>query len=207
MRTAPARRSSASGLGKTPTTSVRRVFSLFPVPTVGRPELAPVQLRERGEGERVVVGLGHHRLYLGQLPAEHAGDDVVLLGDMGGVGLVEHGADRRGDNVGVALRHDRQRGAHEVHTAALLARAEPHRADRRFQPGVGIGYDQPHPAQAAGFQRAQERCPQFPVLPVPDVHAQHLPAPVGIDPDHDGLGHDPPAHPGRAQGRIEDKYG
>jgi hypothetical protein len=45
-----------------------------------------------------------HRLDGRELPAEHGGDDVELAADVLGVGLGEHGADRGGDHLAVALR-------------------------------------------------------------------------------------------------------
>jgi lambda repressor-like predicted transcriptional regulator len=45
-----------------------------------------VRDRERGEGGDVVGGLMQHGLDLGELAAEHAGDDIELVGDLGGPG-------------------------------------------------------------------------------------------------------------------------
>ena len=126
--------------------------------------------------------------------------------DVLGVGLGEDRADRRGDHLLVALGHDREHVAHEVHPAPLPRSAEEHRPDRGLQAGVRVADDQLHPAQAAGLQRAQERGPERPVLGVTDVEPEHLPAPVGGHPgrDHDRLGHHPTVHPGLAVGGVEE---
>jgi hypothetical protein len=104
--TAPARRSSAAGLGKTPTTSVRRLISLL---TRSRPLVPQIffqcsagKVRERGE---LVTGVAQHGLDLGELAAEHPGDGVELGADAGRARLGEDGAHGGGDHVGVALGH------------------------------------------------------------------------------------------------------
>jgi hypothetical protein len=47
---------------------------------------------------------------------------------------------------------------------------------------VGVGDDQLHPGQAAGFQRSQKRRPERAVLTVADLKAEHLAAAVGVHP-------------------------
>jgi hypothetical protein len=96
-----------------------------------------------------------------------------------------------------------------VHPAALPGRAEQHRGDRGFQPGVGIGDDQLGAGQAAGFERAQERRPERAVLGVADGEAEHLPVPVGGHPggDHHGLGDDPAVDPRLAVGSVQEHVG
>jgi hypothetical protein len=74
----------------------------------------PVQHREGGEGEQVVLGFAEHGLDLGQLLAQHRGDDLELLVHVLGVGLGEDGADRGGGHLLVALGDHRQHVAHEV---------------------------------------------------------------------------------------------
>jgi hypothetical protein len=86
-------------------------FLVEPLEGVRRPDLLPVRDREPGEREQVVVGVAEHRLDLGELFAEHRGDDLELLMDVLGVGLGEDRADRCGDHLLVALGHDRE---HEV---------------------------------------------------------------------------------------------
>jgi hypothetical protein len=48
--------------------------------------------------------------------------------------------------------------------AALPGRAGQRRADRRDQPGMGIGDDQLHSAEATGDQTAQKRQPPHTIL-------------------------------------------
>jgi hypothetical protein len=57
---------------------------------------------------------------------------------------------------------------------------------------VLIGDDQPHPDQAAAFERGEEAAPEHLVLAVADVEAEDLAAAVGGDPggDHDRHRHD-----------------
>ena len=95
-----------------------------------------MRLGEAGEGEQVLTRGAHHLLHSGQLPAEHAGDGLELLGDVLGVGLGEHGPDRGGDHLGVPARHLAEDIAHEVHPTPLPGRADHHRADGLLQAGV-----------------------------------------------------------------------
>ena len=44
-------------------------------------------LREPGESQQVVLCFAEHRLDLGQLPADHPGDDVELLFHVFGIRL------------------------------------------------------------------------------------------------------------------------
>ncbi len=133
-------------MGKTPTTSVRRLISLFSRSSglvdqiffqwpIGK--LLPVADREGGEGEQVVLGLPQHRLDLQKLTAEHAGDDVELGAHVLGVGLGEDRPDGGGDHLGVALGHPGEHVAHEMHPAALPSRAQQNGGDRLLEAGVG----------------------------------------------------------------------
>jgi hypothetical protein len=74
---------------------------------------------------------------------------------------------------------------------------------------VGVGDDQLHPTQPAGFQRAQERGPERAVLAVANGEPEDLPPAIGADAggDHDRLRHDPVVHPGLAVGRVEEHVG
>ena len=58
--------------------------------------------------------------------------------------------------------------------------------------GAGIGDDEPHRAQPAGAQAAQEPGPERLVLAVADVDTEDLPVAASGDPrgHHDGAGHD-----------------
>jgi hypothetical protein len=165
-----------------------------------------VRLREAGEGEQVFAGFAHHLLHLGQLPAEHAGDGLELLGDVFGVELSEHGADRGGDHLGVLARHLGEDVQHEWDPAPLPGRTQHDRPDRLFQAGVGVGDDQLHPTQPAGLQAAEERGPEGAVLGVADVEAEDLPAAVAGHPgrDHHRLRHHPMVHPGLAVGGVQE---
>ena len=55
--------------------------------------------REAGEGGDVIGGVAEHRLDLGELAAEHRGDDLELVTDVDGTGLGEDGADRGRDHL------------------------------------------------------------------------------------------------------------
>ncbi len=106
-----------------------------------------------------------------------------------GVGLGEHGADRGGDHLAVALGDPGEHVAHEVDPAPLPGGAEQHRLDRAFQAGVGGADDQLGAGQAAGIQAAQEGGPERAVLAVADGEAEDLAVSVGGDAggDDDGL--------------------
>ena len=93
-----------------------------------------------------------------------------------------------------------------MHPASLPGRAEQHRRDGLLEPGVGIGDDQLHPTQAAGFEAAQKRGPERPVLGVAHGEPEDFPPTVGPNPggDYDSLRHDPVVHPGLAVGGIQE---
>ena len=77
--------------------------------------------------------------------------------------------------------------------------------DRRFQPGMGVGDDQAHAAEAPVSQAAEERGPEHLVLGVADIDAEHLPIPVrGHAGGHDdSTGDDPMVDPGLDVGRVQ----
>ena len=81
-----------------------------------------------------------------------------------------------------------------------------YRGDGLLEPGVGVGDDQLHPTQAAGFEAAQERGPERAVLAVADGEPEDLAPAVGAHAggDHDGLGHHPVVDPGLAVGGVEE---
>ena len=100
-------------MGKTPTTSVRRLTSLLSRSSGLVDQIffqwltgKPVNAR------RALLGLAQHLLGLGELLAEHGGDDVELLVDLLGVGLGEDGANRGRDHLLVSLRDDREHVDH-----------------------------------------------------------------------------------------------
>ena len=85
-----------------------------------------------------------------------------------------------------------ERLAEEVDAAALPGAAE-HLPDRLLQPGVRVGDDQLHAAQAALDEAAQEAAPEGFRLRLADVKRDHLPVaglvhPVG---EHERLSNDP----------------
>jgi hypothetical protein len=133
---------------------------------------------EVGEGGDVLSVVAEHGFDFGELPAEHAGDDVELAADAGRVGLGEDGADRGGDHVAVPGGDGVENVAAEVDAAALPGGAEQDRTDRGLQPSVRIGDHQHHPVQPAGLEPAQETGPERAGFAVADVEAEDLPAPV-----------------------------
>lgn len=62
-------------------------FPVQALKSVGGPDRTPVDLRERRERQQVGVGVAEQGLDVGQLAAEHGGDDVELPPDLLGVGL------------------------------------------------------------------------------------------------------------------------
>jgi hypothetical protein len=72
-----------------------------------------------------------------------------------------------------------------VDAAALPGGATQHRADRLFQPFMGVGDHQTHPTQAAFHQAPQERGPEAPVFRGAHVDPQDLALAVERDADRD----------------------
>ena len=93
-----------------------------------------------------------------------------------------------------------------MHPATLPGRAEQHRGDGLLEPGMGVGDDQLHPAQPAGFQAAQERGPERAVLAVAHGEAEHFPPAISPNSggDHYRLGHDAVIDPGLAVGGVQE---
>jgi hypothetical protein len=152
-KTAPASRSSAGGLGKTPTTSVRRFTSRLSRSSGLVDQIFFQWLTEAGEGQQVFGGGAHHLLDLRQLPAQHRRDGLELLVDVGSIRLGEDRADRSGDHFSVPAGHLGEHVSQEVDPAALPGRAEHDRTDGLFEAFVGVGDHQLHPSQAASSQR------------------------------------------------------
>jgi hypothetical protein len=59
--------------------------------------------RERGEAQQLLGAVAQHRLELGELAAQHPGDHVQLLVNMGSVGLGKDRPDGGGDHLGRPL--------------------------------------------------------------------------------------------------------
>ena len=131
---------------------------------VVRPDLAPDLVREAGEREQVLAGVVEVLGGVGELRGDGVDDPAELVAHRGGVGLVEDGAHHGGDPRLRRLGHLGEQVAQVVGAAALPGRAGQGGADRVDQAAVGVGDDQPHPGQAAGGQRAQERQPAGAVL-------------------------------------------
>jgi hypothetical protein len=70
---------------------------------------------------------------------------------------------------------------------------------------VSIGDDEPHPAQAAVFQRSQERGPEHLVFRVADVDTEHLAVTVGghARGHHDSSGDDAMVDAGLDVGGVQ----
>jgi len=106
---------------------------VHPFQRVREPDLTPVSLRERREGEKVMLGIAEHRCDLRMRAAQHRGDLGELGVDVLSVGLGEDGADDRGDHVLGPFRHDGEDVAHEMHPASLPCSALEHGADGFLQ--------------------------------------------------------------------------
>jgi hypothetical protein len=93
-----------------------------------------------------------------------------------------------------------------MHPTSLPRRAEQDRGDGLFEPGVGVGDDQLHPAQTAGFEAAQERGPERAVLGVAHSKSEHFAPTISPDTgsDHHRLGHDSVVDPGLAVSRVQE---
>src|ERR1700727_2009517 len=130
MRTAPTSRTIDSSFGKMPTTSARRLTSLF---SPSREFLEP--------GPQLI----------GDVPPDLARDLAV--------GLDESLADGGGDNRLLRLWHVGQRIAHEVHATALPCRADDP-LDGGLQPFVRVRDHKLDAAQAASGQALQEVRPE-----------------------------------------------
>ena len=102
-----------------------------------------------------------------------------------------------------------QHVAHEVHAAALPARADEHRRDRRLQAEVVVGDHELHAAEAASAEALEERGPEGAVFAVADVDAQHFAVTAGGDAgrDHDRAGHDPAVDAALDVGGVDEHVG
>lgn len=115
-----------------------------------------------GEGhvcEHVLLGSVHAGAKLRPSGAELVGDVTPGLGSGGMIGLEEDLPDRGGNDGVLALRHVRQRVAHEVDTAALPGGADD-ACDGGLQTLVGVGDHQLHAFEAPPDEVAQESRPE-----------------------------------------------
>ena len=77
-----------------------------------------------------------------------------------------------------------ERITHEVDAATLPGRLQ-NLGDRRLQPLMGVGDDEFYAAQPSATELAQKLGPEGLGFRRADVHAQHFPAAVGVDPHGD----------------------
>jgi hypothetical protein len=94
MNTQAARRSSASVFGKIPSTSAALDLAVEPLERVGRPDVAPVRVREVGERGQVGLGLAQQLGDGRELPREGVADDFDVLADGVAGGLGEDRVDQ-----------------------------------------------------------------------------------------------------------------
>src|SRR5512144_392243 len=191
--TAPVRRNSAAGFGKIPTTSVRRLISLWRRSN-GLVLQIFLQCASGKSANAVRSALASRSMpaTAGNLLSSRAATVSTWSRTRRG-GLGEDGADGGGDHLGVALAHLGERVAQEVDAASLPARALQHGRDRGGQPAVGVADDQLHAGEPALAQGPEELGPELFGLAVADGVAEHLATSVRghAGGHHDGLRHDP----------------
>ncbi len=163
--------------------------------------------RERFVGEDITLGFAHQRRQLRMRALEHLDELSPLRMGGVGVGLVERRAQRRRDHRLAPLRYPLQCIAHEMHPAALPARAHD-LAYRGLEALVGVGHDQLHAAQTPMRQSTQKLAPECLRFVWHHRDPQHLPAARAIHRhrNHDGDIDDATtlaaAHIGRVQPHI-----
>ena len=187
---------------------MRRLISLF-TRSSGLVDQIFFQCTAGKPGERgdVVRGVAEHRLDLGQLPAEHRGDDVELLAD-----VARRRAGRRW--CGSPRRPSRRcpwapgRGRCAGSGPGTAASSAPSRtaAIAAFRPAWASEMTSCTPARPRALSERRNAVQNAPSSLSPDVEAEHLAVPVRRHPgrDHDGLGHDPVVHPGLAVGGVQE---
>jgi hypothetical protein len=135
-------------------------------------------------GEHISFGLVHKRSEFRHSGTQLVGDLAPLR--LGGAGVVlgKGGADEGGDDTSSLLSGMRQHVAHEVHAAALPARAE-HFGDGDLDTLMRVRDHQLDAAQPTPRQLAEEVRPKSLGLRCADRQAQHL-APTGtVDANRD----------------------
>jgi len=154
-----------------------------PLERIVAPELAPVLLRKRREGEQIGARLLEQRRRFREALLELGDDPGVLLVHGGGVGLGEDRPHhRRHERLG-ALRDAREQVAHEVRPAALPGRARQRRSDRVDETGMRVRADQLDADEAARDQAADVGQPGGAVLADDDVETERLAEAVPVDTD------------------------
>jgi hypothetical protein len=145
------RRTTASSLGKMPTTSVRRLIS---------PLTRPVLCRERHIGEHVRFCLVQKGGELGQLGSQLVGDLAPLSSGALSVVLGEGGGSEGGDDAAPLTARMREHIAHEMDAAALPG-CVVHLGDGAFDALMSVRDNE---LEAAGFIR-RNRNRVRPLLP------------------------------------------
>ena len=187
--TAPTRRITAASLGEMPTTRARRLISLF-TRSSGLVDQIFDQC-DRGNAVKARTSV-----FASSISGPIFGNDLAswsrtssqVAATVSASGLGEDGAEHRGDHVGVALGHQGEQVAGEVHPAALRGALEGP-LERGDESGVLVGDHQPHPAESALLQAGEEGPPEHLVLAVADVETEDLAAAVGGDPGRDDHRH------------------
>ena len=171
------------------------------------PDLLPVPEREAGEGEQVVGGVAQHRLDLGELPAEHAGDDVELVADVVGVGL---GEDRCGPRRRPSRRCPSGTWASTLRRKCTRQRCQAAPSSTPaiagLRPAWASEMTSCTPASPRAFSERRNAVQNAPSSQSPTANPRTSRRPSARDPggDHDGLGDDPAVDPGLAVGGVEE---
>ena len=161
-------------LGKIPTTSARRLTSLFsPLQRVRAVDAGAVLSGEIQVRQHVDLAVVDERAELRPLAAELVGDVAERLAGGDTIRLNERLSERRGRHALLRLRDVGQRVAHPMDPTPLPRGAE-HAADRRLEPLVRVGDHQLHAAQAAPEQALEEGRPEGLRLRRSDVQAHDL---------------------------------
>ena len=159
-------------------------LAVEPLQRIGGVQLGAMLGGKAHVGQHIGLGFIHESGQLGHARPGLIGDVTPLLAGGGGIVLSEGGADPGGDDATLGLAGVGQGVAHEMDATALPGGAK-HFGDGGLQPLMGIGDDQPDPAQAAAGEATQELDPECLRLAVADGHAEHLAPAVGVDADGD----------------------
>ena len=160
-----------------------------PLKRVGRPDLAPVLTRERGEGEDLGFGFVHVGPDLGPPCGELVSGFVPRCVDVGGLGLGEDHPECRGHVVDLSLGDVGEQVPGEVDPASLMRDALERSRQCLDEAGVLVADDQLHAAQSSLFEGVKEPAPEDLVLAVADVQSEDLPVASSGDTGRDDHGH------------------